>query len=46
MKKNKIFLTVYSALVISLLWTVPVAAQIPSPAGWSLLPIVDSADDV
>ncbi|MHA1360728.1 MAG: hypothetical protein ACTSRC_21610 [Candidatus Helarchaeota archaeon] len=22
------------------------AAQIPSPAGWSLLPIVDSADDV
>jgi hypothetical protein len=46
MKKRMIFLTIYSAMFVSLLFVVPVAAQIPSPVGWSSLPFTDPLNDV
>ncbi len=46
MKKRLIFLGIYSALVVSLLFMVPVTAQYSSPVGWSTLPFSDPVDDV
>ena len=46
MKKRMIFLGIYSALVVSLLFMVPVTAQYSSPAGWATLPFSDAVNDV